>query len=60
LSDIFSYAIANLAASVIVAKAKGWPHVKKLPLTFAILHFGYGIGFLDSSIHPDPLVYTGT
>lgn len=45
-----SYAIANLAASLIAAKAKGWPHVKKLPLTFAILHLGYGIGFLKGVV----------
>lgn len=45
-----SYAIANLAASLIAAKANGWPHVKKLPLTFAILHLGYGIGFLKGIV----------
>jgi len=45
-----SYAIANLAASLIAAKVKGWPHVKKLPLTFAILHLGYGIGFLKGIV----------
>jgi succinoglycan biosynthesis protein ExoA len=45
-----SYAIANLAASLIAAKAKGWPHIKKLPLTFAILHLGYGIGFLKGIV----------
>jgi len=45
-----SYAIANLAASLIAANAKGWPHMKKLPLTFAILHFGYGIGFLKGIV----------
>jgi succinoglycan biosynthesis protein ExoA len=45
-----SYAIANLAASLIAAKAKGWTHVKNLPLTFAILHLGYGIGFLKGIV----------
>ena len=45
-----SYAIANLAASLIVAKAKGWPHMKQLSLTFAILHLGYGIGFLKGIV----------
>jgi len=49
-ATVSSYAIANLAASLIAAKAKGWPHVKKLPLTFAILHLGYGIGFLKGIV----------
>lgn len=41
-----SYLIANLLASIIVASNKGWKHLLRLPLVFAILHLSYGSGFL--------------
>jgi GT2 family glycosyltransferase len=40
------YLLANLAASVITSAKKGWKHLSYLPLIFAILHLGYGLGFL--------------
>lgn len=41
-----SYIIANLVASIIVSSNKGWKHLLRLPLVFAILHLSYGTGFL--------------
>lgn len=41
-----SYLLANLGASVITAAKYGWQHVFLLPVCFAILHLGYGLGFL--------------
>lgn len=40
------YLFANLSASVLVAGRRGWAHLPLLPLTFAILHVSYGLGFL--------------
>jgi glycosyltransferase involved in cell wall biosynthesis len=40
------YLVANLGASCIVATRKGWSHFPFLPITFGILHIGYGLGFL--------------
>jgi succinoglycan biosynthesis protein ExoA len=41
-----SYLLANLCASVISAVKRGWKYLPLLPLTFAILHISYGLGFL--------------
>lgn len=41
-----TYLIANLTASLITAGKKGWRFFPLLPLAFAILHLGYGLGFL--------------
>jgi len=41
-----SYLTANLAASLVTAAQKGWKHLWLLPVTFAILHLSYGLGFL--------------
>jgi glycosyltransferase involved in cell wall biosynthesis len=41
-----SYLFANLAASFITAAQRGWKYFLLLPITFSILHFGYGFGFL--------------
>lgn len=41
-----SYVIANLTASVIVTRSKGWRLLPLVPIAFSILHFGYGCGFL--------------
>lgn len=40
------YAAANLGASLWTARKHGWQHLRFLPLVFAALHFGYGLGFL--------------
>ena len=40
------YLLANLAASAITAKNKGWRYLPLLPFAFAILHISYGTGFL--------------
>lgn len=40
------YAAAALVASVGTARRAGWQHLPRLPLTFAILHLSYGLGFL--------------
>jgi len=45
------YLLANLAASLITAARKGWRHITVLPLTFAILHISYGLGFLNGLLH---------
>jgi len=40
------YIFANLLASVLTASKRGWQHLPLLPITFAILHFSYGFGFI--------------
>jgi len=45
-----AYALANLASSVWVASHRGWRHLPLLPVVFAILHIGYGFGFLTGLI----------
>ena len=41
-----SYLLVNLAASLWTASWRGWKALPFLPLTFAILHASYGLGFL--------------
>ena len=41
-----SYAVANLAASALTARRAGWTLLPILPLCYALLHLGYGSGFL--------------
>jgi succinoglycan biosynthesis protein ExoA len=41
-----AYLLANLAASAWCAARRGWKYLLLLPFVFAILHFGYGVGFL--------------
>ena len=41
-----SYLIANLTASLLVTRKKGWRLLPPLPLAFATLHLAYGCGFL--------------
>ena len=41
-----SYLLANLSASLLTAARKGWRHAFLLPLTYLIIHMGYGAGFL--------------
>jgi succinoglycan biosynthesis protein ExoA len=45
-----SYILANLAASVSVARARNWHVLPLLPLTFAVLHISYGLGFLLGAV----------
>jgi glycosyltransferase involved in cell wall biosynthesis len=40
------YAALNLAVSFRLASQKGWPYLRWLPVVFATLHIGYGLGFL--------------
>jgi glycosyltransferase involved in cell wall biosynthesis len=40
------YLIVNLFASLYTAFRRGWKYLPLLPLTFAILHLSYGLGFL--------------
>jgi succinoglycan biosynthesis protein ExoA len=40
------YLFVNLLASLWTASKRGWKSLPFLPLTFAILHLGYGSGFL--------------
>ncbi len=41
-----SYILANLTASIITSAKKGWRHLSRLPVVFAIIHISYGSGFL--------------
>jgi len=41
-----SYALANLSVSASLAAKRGWKYFLVLPVVFATLHFGYGIGYL--------------
>jgi succinoglycan biosynthesis protein ExoA len=41
-----SYVIANLGASVLTAGRNDWRLLPLLPMTFALLHVSYGLGFL--------------
>lgn len=50
-SMLVIYGFANLGASIKLARANGWQHLKYLPLIFFILHFSYGLGFLAGLIH---------
>jgi len=49
--ELAAYGVANLAASVRLARANGWQHLKRLPLVFFILRFSYGLGFLRGLVH---------
>jgi GT2 family glycosyltransferase len=41
-----AYAVASLAASLVLAWRRGWRYLPLLPLVFACLHISYGFGFL--------------
>ncbi len=41
-----AYAVANLCASLWTARGAGWRYLGVLPAAFALLHLGYGGGFL--------------
>lgn len=40
------YALANLLASILAAQKHGWRYLPYLSISFAILHWAYGLGFL--------------
>ena len=46
LALVGAYALANLAASVSIARSAGLRHLRLLPVVFGALHIGYGAGFL--------------
>lgn len=41
-----AYLLADLLASLLTARNKGWRYLPLLPFTFATLHLSYGLGFL--------------
>lgn len=45
LGLILTYGVVNLGVSLRIAMHHGWEHLLRLPLTFAILHIAYGLGF---------------
>jgi succinoglycan biosynthesis protein ExoA len=47
---VLGYTLANLAASIAVARRHGWRHLRRVPVVFAILHGSYGIGFLKGLV----------
>lgn len=45
-----AYALANLGASVSIARRSGASHLRYLPIVFGALHIGYGAGFLGGLV----------
>jgi succinoglycan biosynthesis protein ExoA len=43
---IAGYFLANLIASILVARRSQWTAVALLPVTFLTMHFAYGLGFI--------------
>jgi succinoglycan biosynthesis protein ExoA len=59
LLAVSSYLLASLVASLLIAYRKGWRYFPLLPVAFAVIHFGWGLGFLwrlvkavISTLHP--------
>lgn len=50
-TGLAAYALANVTASVKLAREHGWQHLTRLPPVFFILHFSYGLGFLAGLVH---------
>ncbi len=46
-----AYLAANVLAAVFTASRRGWQHLGRLPVPFAILHLSYGSGFLAGLAH---------
>lgn len=44
------YLLANLAASISIARRAGLAHMRLLPVVFGALHIGYGAGFIGGLI----------
>lgn len=47
---VLAYGLAAGAASASIIREHGWRHLPLLPVVFAALHVGYGIGFLGGLI----------
>lgn len=45
-----SYALASVVAALLVRPHHGWPVAFALPVVFAVLHVGYGVGFLRGTM----------
>ncbi len=45
LGSAIAYLMGSLAFSAAISSKQGWKHLGLLPISFAALHFGYGIGF---------------
>ncbi len=43
---ISSYLLASLLSSLLIARREGWRYFPPLPIAFAVMHFGWGLGFL--------------
>ena len=43
---VSSYLLASLLSSLLIARRKGWRYFPPLPIAFAVMHFGWGLGFL--------------
>jgi glycosyltransferase involved in cell wall biosynthesis len=43
---ISSYLFCSLLAALSIARRKGWRYFPLLPVAFAVMHFGWGFGFL--------------
>ena len=59
LLAISGYSLASLLSSLLIARRKGWRYFPLLPVAFAVMHFGWGLGFLlglvrtvASALHP--------
>jgi len=48
LLTMASYLTASLLVSLLIASRKGWKHFPLLPVVLAIIHLGWGLGFLWS------------
>jgi hypothetical protein len=46
LSAISGYLLVSLLSSLLIARRKGWKYFPLLPVAFAVMHFGWGLGFL--------------
>ncbi len=46
LLAISSYLLASLLSSILIARRNGWRYFPLLPVAFAVMHFGWGLGFL--------------
>jgi glycosyltransferase involved in cell wall biosynthesis len=45
-----TYLLVSLTVSAAISSIKGWKYLPLLPISFACLHFGYGIGFAHGVI----------
>lgn len=46
-----SYLAVSLLFSLRISATNGWCHLPVLPVAFACLHFGYGLGFMAGLLH---------